>query len=120
MRTGLVSWRSRIRSWRGGFYLDLVRVYLHTMSQRLLHVLRVEVAQSYSTHSLVFDKILESIEVLRIVVLYRHPSLVPGMQRCNDFQHQDSQIASGTGADQSAAFGVSDTSLQHSIEQPLG
>ena len=97
----------------------MVRVYLHTMSQRLLHVLRVEVAQSYSTHSLIFDKILESIKVLKIVVLYQHPSLVPGMQRCNDFQHQDSQIASGTGADQSAPFEVSDTSLQYSPEQLL-
>ena len=41
-----------------GIYLDLVGVNLDTMSESLLHVLRVEVTQSQSTHSLVFDEIL--------------------------------------------------------------
>ena len=41
-----------------GIYLDLVGVNLDTMSESLLHVLRVGVTQSQSTHSLVFDEIL--------------------------------------------------------------
>jgi hypothetical protein len=39
------------------------------MGQRFLHVPRVKVAQSYRTHSLVFDEILESVEILGILIL---------------------------------------------------
>lgn len=50
-------------------------MYFHTVSQRLLHVLRVEVAQAQGTHSFVFDKILEGVEILRILVL-KHDRLL--------------------------------------------
>jgi len=39
------------------------------MSERLFHVLSVKVAQSQSTHSFVFDEILQSVEILGILVL---------------------------------------------------
>jgi hypothetical protein len=44
-------------------------MYLHAVNKGLLHVLRVEVAQSQSTYSLIFGKIPKSVEVLRILVL---------------------------------------------------
>jgi hypothetical protein len=40
------------------------------MCKCLLHVLRVKVAQSQSTHSLIIDEILQSVEILGILVLY--------------------------------------------------
>jgi len=39
------------------------------MGQSLFHVLSIKIAQTQSAHSLIFDKILQSIEILRIVVL---------------------------------------------------
>lgn len=54
---------------RVGIYLNLIGMYLHAVNKGLLHVLRVEVAQSQSTYSLIFGKIPKSVEVLRILVL---------------------------------------------------
>jgi hypothetical protein len=65
---------------REGCYLDLIGVDFHTMSQSFLHVLRVKVAQSESTHSLVFGQILEGVEIMRILVL-RHDRLLDSCVR---------------------------------------
>jgi hypothetical protein len=54
------------------------------MSESLFHVLRVKVTQSQGTHSLVFDKILQGVEVLRILVLRWHLQLVPGIQQYDE------------------------------------